>query len=127
MLAYINNHSYLDNPTFRGMRWSILKSFDVIYIIDLHGSSIKKEIAPNGKVDKNVFDIKQGVSINLFVKTGEKQKDEIAKVFHYDLYGAREEKYQFLWDHDLNQIEFKELEPEPPQYFFCANGLQLEG
>ena len=126
VLAYINNHSFLDNPTFRGMRWSLLQSFDVIYIIDLHGSSIKKEIAPNGKADKNVFDIKQGVSINLFIKTGEKQEGELAQVFHYDLYGTREGKYQFLWDHDLNKIGFAELKPQPPQYYFVSKDFSLK-
>ena len=126
VLAYINNHSYLDNPTFRGMRWSLMQSFDVIYIIDLHGNSKKKEIAPDGSPDQNVFDIQQGVSINLFVKTGEKKASEPAQVFHYDLYGRREGKYQFLWDHDLARIGFKQLDPQPPQYFFVPKDYRLQ-
>jgi len=69
VLAFINNHSFLDNPTFRGMRWSLLNTFDKIYILDLHGNSKKKEAAPDGGKDENVFDIQQGVSINIFVKT----------------------------------------------------------
>ena len=126
VLAYINNHSYLDNPTFRGMRWSLLQSFDEIYIMDLHGNSKKKETAPDGSPDENVFDIQQGVSINLFIKTGKKNKDQLAKVFHYDLYGSRKGKYRFLWDHNLNQIGFKELEPQPPQYFFVPKDYRLQ-
>ena len=126
VLAYINNHSYLDNPTFRGMRWSLLQSFDVIYIIDLHGNSKKKEVAPDGSPDQNVFDIQQGVSINLFVKTGNKIAGEPAQVFHYDLYGNRKGKYQFLWDHDLLRIGFRELEPQPPQYFFVPKDYRLQ-
>ncbi len=128
VLAYINNHSFLDNPTFRGMRWSLLQSFDTIYIIDLHGNSKKKETAPDGSMDKNVFDIQQGVSINLFVKTGKKNKGAPARVFHYDLYGLRENKYQFLWDNNLEQVRFKELKPQAPQYFFVVKdyGLQEE-
>ena len=128
VLAYINNHSYLDNPTFRGMRWSLLQSFDEIYIIDLHGNSKKKETAPNGSPDKNVFDIQQGVSINLFIKTGKKNEGALAQVFHNDQYGTRKRKYQFLWDYDLPQIDFKELEPQPPQYLFVPKdyGLQAE-
>lgn len=125
VLAYINNHSYLDNPTFRGMRWSLLQSFDEIYIIDLHGNSKKKETAPDGSPDKNVFDIQQGVSINLFIKTGKKNEGALAKVFHYDLYGTRKGKYEFLWDHDLSQIGFKELEPQPSQYFFLPKDYSL--
>jgi predicted helicase len=69
ILAYINNHSFLDNPTFRGMRYNLMKTFDKIYVIDLHGNSKKKETAPDGSKDENVFDIMQGVSINIFVKT----------------------------------------------------------
>ena len=126
VLAYVNNHSFLDNPTFRGMRWSLLQSFDVIYIIDLHGNSKKKEVAPDGSPDQNVFDIQQGVSINLFVKTGDKQAGEPAQVFHYDLYGNRKGKYQFLWDHDLTEIDFKELKPQPPQYFFVPKDYRLQ-
>ena len=126
VLAYINNHSYLDNPTFRGMRWSLLQSFDEIYIIDLHGNSIKKETSPDGSPDKNVFDIRQGVSINLFIKTGKKNEGALAQVFHYDLYGTREGKYQFLWDHNLTQIGFKKLELQPPQYFFVPKDYSLQ-
>ena len=126
VLAYINNHSFLDNPTFRGMRWSLLQSFDKIYIIDLHGNSKKKETAPDGSADKNVFDIQQGVSINLFVKTGKKNKGAPARVFHRDLYGLRESKYQFLWDNNLQQVGFEELKPQAPQYFFVAKDYKLQ-
>ena len=68
VLAFVTNHGYLDNPTFRGMRQSLLQDFDEIYILDLHGNSKKKETAPDGSVDKNVFDIHQGVAIGIFVK-----------------------------------------------------------
>jgi predicted helicase len=68
VLAFVTNHGYLDNPTFRGMRQSLLQDFDEIYILDLHGNSKKKETAPDGSVDKNVFDIQQGVAIGIFVK-----------------------------------------------------------
>ncbi len=124
VLAYINNHGFLDNPTFRGMRWSLLQSFDKIYILDLHGNSNKKETAPDGSADKNVFDIQQGVSINLFVKTSDKNTP--ARVFHYDLYGQREGKYQFLWDNDILQVDFKELKPQMPQYFFVPKDYELQ-
>lgn len=118
VLAYINNHSFLDNPTFRGMRWHLLQSFDTIYILDLHGNAKKKETAPDGSADQNVFDIQQGVSINIFVKTGKKKQGEPARVLHYDLYGKREGKYDFLWKNDLTSIPFVELDLQKPQYFF---------
>jgi predicted helicase len=117
ILAYINPHGFLDNPTFRGMRWHLLNTFDKIYTIDLHGNSKKKETAPDGSADVNVFDIMQGVSINIFVKTGKKKANELGKVFHYDLYGKREMKYDFLSDNSLKSVDFKELKPEKPFLF----------
>ena len=127
ILAYITNHSFLDNPTFRGMRWSLLQSFDEIYILDLHGNSKKKETAPDGSIDENVFDIMQGVSINLFVKTGAKKSGALAKVFHFDLYGKRTGKYEFLNAHTLKQVKFKKLKMLAPQYYFVAKDYKLNG
>jgi type I restriction-modification system DNA methylase subunit len=68
ILAFITNHGYLDNPTFRGMRRSLEQTFDQIYVMDLHGNIKKKEAAPDGSKDENVFDIQQGVSISLMFK-----------------------------------------------------------
>ncbi len=126
VLAYINNHSFLDNPTLRGMRLHLLQSFDKIFIIDLHGSSKKKETASDGSPDKNVFDIMQGVSINLFVKYGKKKQDKLGKVFHCDLYGTRESKYQFLWGNDLAQVNFAELQLRAPWYFFVPKDYAVQ-
>ena len=126
LLAYINNHGFLDNPTFRGMRWHLLRSFDKIYILDLHGNSKRKERSPDGSPDKNVFDIQPGVSINLFVKTGQKKPDALGKVFHCDLFGARESKYEFLWRHSLDKVKFKGLKPAAPHYFFTPRDYALE-
>jgi predicted helicase len=123
VLAFINNHSFLDNPTFRGMRWQLLKSFDKIYIIDLHGNTKKKESCPDGSPDKNVFDIQQGVSINLFVKTGKKKKDALAEVLHYDLFGQREVKYDLLWKNSIVTTPFTKLELDSPQYFFVQKDM----
>jgi predicted helicase len=118
ILAFINPHGFLDNPTFRGMRWNLLKTYDKIYTIDLHGNSKKKETAPDGSTDQNVFDIQQGVSINLFVKTGNKKSEELANIFHSEIYGKREIKYKFLNDSNLKSIKFKEIKPEKPYLFF---------
>ncbi len=74
ILAFITNHGYLDNPTFRGMRQSLMQSFDDIYVLDLHGNAKKKERSPGGSKDENVFDIQQGVAIGIFVKR-QKQED----------------------------------------------------
>lgn len=118
VLAYINSHSFLDNPTFRGMRWNLMHSFDKIYIIDLHGNSKKKEVCPDGSKDENVFDIQQGVSINIFIKNGKKRKGELAEVFHYDLYGKRQDKYDYLTGNGFADTPFRRLEPNEPFYFF---------
>ena len=117
ILVYINNHSFIDNPTFRGMRWNLMKSFNKIYIIDLHGNSKKKEVCPDGSKDENVFDIKQGVSINIFVKTSRKEKDTFAEVYHFNLYGKREEKYDYLLKNKLSTIPFVRVEPTAPFFF----------
>jgi predicted helicase len=127
IIGFINPHGYLDNPTFRGMRWNLLKTFDKIYTIDLHGNSKKKETCPDGSKDENVFDIMQGVSINLFVKTGKKAKDELGKVFHKDLYGLRQQKYDFLDGATIENVGYEEMKPVAPMYFFVPKDFGLEG
>ena len=126
ILAFINPHGFLDNPTFRGMRWHLLKTYDKIYTIDLHGNSKKKETAPDGSPDINVFDIMQGVSINVFVKTGKKKANELGKVFHYDLYGKRDFKYDFLNENSLKYIDFKELPNVAPMYFMVQKDFEAK-
>jgi hypothetical protein len=126
VLAYINPHGFLDNPTFRGMRWHLLKTYDKIYTIDLHGNSKKKETAPDGSADVNVFDIQQGVSINLFIKTGKKKANELGTVFHYDLFGKRELKYDFLSGNSLKDVDFKELPKAAPNYFFVPKDFKAQ-
>ena len=118
ILAYICNNGFLDNPTFRGMRWSLLRSFDTIYIINLHGNSLKKETTPEGKKDENVFDIMVGTSINIFTKTGKKPKGELAKVYYFDLFGLRDDKYEYLSSNNLTSVEFQRLDVSEPFYFF---------
>ena len=126
VLAFINPHGFLDNPTFRGMRWNLLKTYDKIYTIDLHGNSKKKETAPDGSADVNVFDIMQGVSINLFVKTGKKKPSELGKVFHSDLFGKREFKYNLLTENSINSIKYKELPNVAPNYFFVNKDFEVQ-
>lgn len=126
ILAFINPHGFLDNPTFRGMRWNLLKTYDKIYTIDLHGNSKKKEVSPDGSADVNVFDIMQGVSINLFVKTGAKNSDEFGKVFHYDLFGKRESKYSFLNDNKISTIPYNLIPNKAPMYFMVKKDFEIE-
>jgi len=126
VLAFINPHGFLDNPTFRGMRWNLLKTYDKIYTIDLHGNSKKKETGPDGSIDQNVFDIMQGVSINFFIKTGKKKVNELGKVFHFDLYGKREVKYDFLNNNSIKTVFYKELQNKAPMYFMMQKDFNVE-
>ncbi|GAA7269510.1 type ISP restriction/modification enzyme [Helicobacter pylori] len=113
LFGFISNNAFLDNPTFRGLRRSLLECYDELYILNLHGDARKKEKTPQGAKDENVFNIMQGVSINLFVKNPQITKP---KIHYYDVYGQRAGKYDFLAQHDLNSIEWIELTPREPFY-----------
>ncbi|BBK70226.1 adenine specific DNA methyltransferase [Helicobacter pylori] len=113
LFCFISNNAFLDNPTFRGLRRSLLECYDELYILNLHGNARKKEKTPQGADDENVFNIMQGVSINLFVKKAQTTKQ---KIHYYDVYGQRAEKYAFLAQNDLNSIEWLELTPREPFY-----------
>ncbi len=126
IVAFINNHAFLDNPTFRGMRYSLLKSFDTIYILDLHGNAKRKETCSDGTKDENVFNIQQGVSINIFVKTGKKKTDELAKVYYADKLDERENKFAYLNNNTIDTIDYELLETTEPQYFFVQKNLMSQ-
>ncbi|KUK96870.1 MAG: type ISP restriction/modification enzyme [Methanothrix sp.] len=123
ILAFITNHGYLDNPTFRGMRQQLMETYSEIYILDLHGNAKKKESAPDGSKDENVFDIQQGVAIGIFVKTPEKKGT--AKVYHAELWGLREDKYQKLLDMNTITTNFTQLSPQSPFYLFIPQNIKL--
>jgi len=114
IVGVITNHGFLDNPTFRGMRQSLMKTFAQIYTLNLHGSVTKREKGPNGSTDENVFDIKQGVCITFFVK----KKGLDPKICYADLWGKRDEKFRFCHNETIKSIEWKELHPTSPQYYF---------
>ncbi len=116
ILGFITNHGYLDNPTFRGMRQSLIQTFDEIYILDLHGNLMKEKNCPDGSPDKNVFDIQQGVSIGIFVR--KKDGGVPAKIYHAELYGLRKGKYEWLVQNDIKTTDWTELSPNSPYYFF---------
>ena len=143
VLGFITNHSYLDNPTFRGMRQSLMQSFDEIYLLDLHGNSLKKERCPDGSKDENVFDIQQGVAIALFIKkqkkkepmhpmlapppqmnifAGKKAEEKPEKhkctVYHSEIWGIREDKYNWLNKHDITKTKWKKIKPKSEFYLF---------
>jgi len=125
VLAYISNNSFIDGLIHRQMRKNLLETFDKIYILDLHGNSKKKETAPDGGKDENVFDIMQGVSINIFVKTGRINNNLKAQVFNFDLFGNQQDKYYFLENHSLDNINWNELQPDNPGYFLVSKDFAL--
>lgn len=124
VLGFITNHGYLDNPTFRSMRHCLMNSFDEIYILDLHGNSLKKEISPDGSKDENVFDIKQGVAIALFIKKRDKQHFG-CKVYHSEVWGLREKKYDWLLEHHIRTTNWKKLTPKAEFFLFVPREERL--
>lgn len=147
ILGFITNHSYLDNPTFRGMRQSLMNSFDEMYILDLHGNSLKKEVCPDGSKDENVFDIRQGVAIALFIKEKEpveepiyrspqrslfekepkpkKPKKHKCKVSYAEIWGLREQKYDWLLKNGVKSTKWKRLAPRSEFYLFIPRDEEL--
>ena len=119
----ITNHGYLDGPLFRDMRKELLDTFSKIYILQLHGDSRVGEIAPNGEKDENVFDIQQGVAIAFFIKDTNKSKKAV--VFHSDIWGSQENKYNILAESDINTTKWEKLSPEPRYYNFTPFNKKL--
>ncbi len=123
VLAFITNHGYLDNPTFRGMRQNLMQTFTDIYLLDLHGNSKKKEISPDGSPDQNVFDIQQGVSIGIFIK--EPGKTGLANVHHAELWGDRSTKYEVLNQSGIGDMDWQVITPQSPFYLFRPQNTDL--
>jgi hypothetical protein len=123
VLAFITNHSYLDSPTFAGMRSHLMETFTDIYILDLHGNAKKGERALDGSRDQNVFDIQQGVAIGIFVK--EPNKSGPAQVHHADLFGLRQWKYDWLEQHDIEDTDWTPVAPDEPFHLFVPQDLDL--
>lgn len=130
VLGFITNHGYIDSPTFRGMRWHLMQSFDKLYVLDLHGNSKKKEVAPDGSNDVNVFDIMQGVAVLIGVKhrkTGEaaKKPPVPAEVFHAEFWGPRKQKYERLQQSELDSLSWTRLDPDPKYLMFYPINRKL--
>ena len=122
--GFITNHGYLDNPTFRGMRWALLATFDQLLLVDLHGNVKKKEVTPDGRKDENVFDIEQGVAIGLFVKMSPGSHEvSTARVHHAECWGAREAKYDWLLARDVAIAGGVDVRPRPAFYLFKPFGI----
>ena len=126
VIGIITNNSFLDGLIHRGMREELMKDFDEIYILNLHGNSRIGEKCPDGTNDENVFDIMQGVSISFFVKKDNKTGKH-ARIFYQDLYGLRENKYSYLFDNNIKSIDWTELKPESKYNFFIFKDFSANG
>lgn len=130
VIGIITNNSFLDGIIHRGMREELTKTFDEIYILNLHGNSNIGETCPDGSKDENVFDIKQGVSISFFVKTGKKKSVERKGlqplVFYYSLQGLRDYKYNFLYEKNIKNIDWEKLTVDSPNFWFKKKDLAGE-
>ncbi len=122
VIGYIVNNGFLYGIIFRGMRQSLMNSFNTIYCFNLHGSSRIGEIVPDGETDENVFDIQQGTAILLCVK----ERDNVApaKIYYADLWGSRSEKYATLSHTDVQTTAWTELTPDSPFYHFVPRHNQ---
>ena len=125
VVAMITNHGYLDNPTFRGMRWQLVNTFSTLYMLDLHGNAKKKEVSPDGSPDKNVFDIQQGVSIMIGVKK-KSAKDKYATVYRADLQGSRKAKFDWLNTNSISSIKWDKIRLREPGYLFLNKDEQTQ-
>lgn len=124
ILAFITNNTYLDGVTHRRMRQSLIETFTDIYMLDLHGSSLKKEVCPDGSPDENVFDIRQGVAIALFVK--EPGKTGNAKIHHAEMWGKRQSKYTRLQETDVHTTRWQDIFPRDQYFFLVPKDFQTE-
>jgi hypothetical protein len=103
MVAFVSNHGYLDNITFRGMRQSLLEAFPRVTIIDLHGNRKRHEMTLDGQPDFNLFGIAQGTAIGYFRKPpalhGQSPRPHFRR---WDVVGTEVEKLRQLrhpeWD-----------------------------
>jgi hypothetical protein len=123
VIGMITNHTYLSGLIHRGMREELMRSFSEIYVLNLHGSALLGETAPDGGKDENVFDIRQGVAIALFVKKPD--HDGLPRVQYADLWGLREGKHRYLLENDVSTTEWQTLEPVSPYFFFVPKDLDL--
>lgn len=115
VMAYISNNGYLDNATFAGMRQSLLSTFDEIYVVNLHGSSRKKE---GYSGDENVFNIMQGVTISFFVKH---RNHNVRTIKYAEVYGKRVNKFRWLDTKRMHNIDWVDISPKSPLYLLIPN------
>lgn len=124
VLGYVTSHAYLKSASFRGMRQRLMTTFDSVYILDLHGNSEIKEVTPNNIKDKNIFDIKQGVSVIIATRLASKCPKTPAKVQYAEFWGARDSKYARLSVDKVSSLDWADCKPASPNYTFHPSGAE---
>lgn len=132
VLGIISNNSFVDGIVHKTMRKKLLADFDKIYIINLHGNAIKKE------GDQNVFDIRVGVCISIFIKLEKRLPLDKKELYYYssleNQWISREQKFDFtekayenLANKTLNEgINWQKLSPQAPHFFFVPKDLSQQ-
>ncbi len=124
VVGFVVNHNCLEAPTFRGLRQSLLRTFDQIYALDLHGNQRKREVGPAGERDENVFaGVAQGIAVLFLVKS---RREAARAVYRADLYGSRREKLQALAGASLESLAWTSCEPRVPRFLFRPSDAQRE-
>ena len=119
IVAMITNNSFLDGRIHRQMRKHLLETFNDIYVLDLHGNSRVNRMSS----DQNVFDIPQGVSINIFVRKSENNK-KLGIVYHSEIFGKRQDKFETLNESDIQKIKWTKLNYVEPNFFFVPKDFE---
>jgi len=125
ILAYITNNSFLNGIIHRQMRKNLIETFDKLYIVNLHGDTRKGELRSDGSSDENVFDIQQGVSLNVFVRNKKRKRKEMAEVFYSGILDSRKNKYNFLNENTITNIKWRKLDCNKPYYFFTPQNYKM--
>ena len=123
VLAFITSNTYIDGLTHRMMRKSLMEDFNEIYVLNLHGNNMRKEVSPDGSKDENIFDIQQGVAIGIYIRAHKKTE---AEVYHADLWGLREDKYEYLATNNISTTKWKKTEPKAQNFFFVPRASDVE-
>jgi predicted helicase len=124
VVGFVVNHNCLEAPTFSGLRQSLLRTFDQVYALDLHGNQRRREAGPGGERDENVFaGVSQGIAVLLLVKS----RREVARaVYRADLYGTRGEKLRTLAGPNVEDFAWTSCEPKAPRFLFRPSDAQRE-
>lgn len=124
VVAFVTNHQFLDAVTFRGMRSSLMETFDELYFLNLHGNLRTGLPSANSGRDENIFDIQAGVCISFMVKLP--QATEKCDVYYADLTGPRQHKFKALANSSWAAHTWHDLKTAAPWFWFVPRTTSHE-